>query len=71
MKKRTLFIGLVGALAAVTGKTPRVEHSSVPRGDVEATFADISKAREALGWAPRISLRDGLSTVREWVEANP
>jgi UDP-glucuronate 4-epimerase len=48
-----------------------VEHAPVPLGDVDATFADISRAREELGWAPRVRLREGLATVLEWVRAHP
>ncbi len=42
-----------------------------PLGDVDATFADITRAREELGWTPRMSLREGLATVLAWVRANP
>jgi UDP-glucuronate 4-epimerase len=63
--------GLVAALGEAAGKTPIVKSAPVPVGDVEATFADVSRAREKLGWTPRVALREGLATVRDWVEANP
>ena len=34
---------------------------------VDATFADISRARDELGYAPRVALTAGLATVRAWV----
>lgn len=58
---------LVEAIAATVGTRPRIESAPVPLGDVDATFADISRARQELGWAPRMNLRDGLSTVLAWV----
>ena len=37
--------------------------------DVDATFADITRAREELGWSPRVKLEDGLATVVEWLKS--
>jgi UDP-glucuronate 4-epimerase len=62
---------LVEAVAATAGVRVRVETAPVPLGDVDATFADITRAREELAWAPRMSLREGLATVLAWVRANP
>ena len=59
------------AIAATAGVAPRVETAPVPLGDVDATFADIARAREELGWAPRIALREGLATVLAWVREHP
>jgi len=62
---------LVRAIGATAGVEPIVERAPVPLGDVDATFADIGRAREELGWEPRITLRDGLETVVSWVAAHP
>jgi dTDP-L-rhamnose 4-epimerase len=37
-------------------------------GDIRHCFADISRAREVLGYAPRISLEDGLAELVEWLQ---
>jgi UDP-glucuronate 4-epimerase len=58
---------LVEAIGQASGKTPNVKRDAVPPGDVDATFADIARAREELGYAPRVALVDGLGTVRAWV----
>jgi UDP-glucuronate 4-epimerase len=63
--------GLVRAIGETAGRDVRVEARPVPRGDVEATFADIERARVELEWTPRIALRDGLATVKGWVVAHP
>lgn len=60
---------LVSAMGSATGRTPIVAHAPVPLGDVDATFADIARAREELGWAPRVRLADGLSTVVDALRA--
>ena len=62
---------LVEAIAAAGGVELRVERAPVPLGDVDATFADISRARAELGWEPRVSLADGLKSVVDWVREHP
>lgn len=37
-------------------------------GDIRHCFADISLAREVLGYAPRVSLEDGLLEIAQWLE---
>jgi dTDP-L-rhamnose 4-epimerase len=36
-------------------------------GDIRHCFADISRAREVLGYAPQVSLEDGLAQLVEWL----
>lgn len=62
---------LVGALADAAGTEPTVQRAPVPLGDVDATFADIRRARDELGWEPSIALREGLATVVDWVSSHP
>ncbi len=58
---------LVAAIGTATAVSPRIERSPVPLGDVDATFADVSRAARELGWTPRVDLASGLKTVVEWV----
>jgi UDP-glucuronate 4-epimerase len=60
---------LVSAMGRAAKKTAVVEHAPVPLGDVDATFADISRARSELGWSPGVALEDGLASVVEWLES--
>ena len=62
---------LLRALAAAAGVEPVLATAPVPPGDVDATFADIQRARTALGWSPRVPLVEGLATVLDWVRNNP
>jgi UDP-glucuronate 4-epimerase len=57
---------LVDALEGATGREARIERLPVPLGDVERTFADISRARELLGYDPRVDLETGLSRFVLW-----
>ena len=38
-------------------------------GDIRHCFADITRAREALGYEPRVSLDDGLAELAGWLES--
>jgi UDP-glucuronate 4-epimerase len=58
---------LLRTIGDVTGIEPIVEYAERPIGDVDATYADVTRAREELGWAPRVRLREGLETVVAWV----
>ena len=63
--------GLVRALGRAADVEPMTEHAPVPRGDVDATFADIERARSLLGWTPEVPLEEGLGGVVQWVRENP
>jgi UDP-glucuronate 4-epimerase len=62
---------LVDAIARASGARPTIVNGPMQLGDVDATFADIARARSELGWQPRIALPDGLDSVVKWVSANP
>jgi UDP-glucose 4-epimerase len=49
---------------------PVVTRTSGRLGDVRRNFADISKARESLGWKPAVDLEEGLSRTVRWFLAN-
>ncbi len=62
---------LICGIERVSGKQADVLRSDVPAGDVDATFADISRAKTELGWSPQVALADGLESVRKWVTLHP
>jgi dTDP-L-rhamnose 4-epimerase len=37
-------------------------------GDIRHCFADISKARQVLGYEPQVSLEEGLTELAAWLE---
>ena len=61
---------LVELIGRTAGVRPVLKRDAVPLGDVDATFADISRARDELKWQPRVTLEEGLRTVVDWVRAN-
>jgi nucleoside-diphosphate-sugar epimerase len=50
--------------------TATIERHPFPSTDVNATWANISRARELLGWEPRVLLKDGISSAVEWYLEN-
>jgi UDP-glucose 4-epimerase len=50
---------------AILGKPVEREFAPTRAGDIRASWADTSTAREALGWAPRVDLADGLRRTIE------
>jgi UDP-glucuronate 4-epimerase len=55
---------LIGQIAEVTGITPQIEHADPPAGDVERTWADLTRSRAELGYEPRTNRLEGLE--RQW-----
>ena len=47
----------------------KTEYADPRPGDVLRLYADIGKARSLLGYAPTVSLLDGLTRLKIWYEA--
>lgn len=45
---------------------PRIKHLPMQLGDVERTYADISKAKELVGYEPQISFEEGIQKFVTW-----
>ena len=58
---------MLAALEDVMGMSARVDHGPEQPGDVPQTWADISRAREALAYEPGTSLHDGMTAFRDWL----
>ena len=54
----------------LVGKPARVEYTPLHKADVLATWADISKARELLGWSPQTLHKEGIRRTVEWYQQN-
>jgi UDP-glucuronate 4-epimerase len=61
---------LVTAIEEVTGKKAIIEQLPDQPGDVPKTFADITKARQLLGYNPQTQLKDGLKKFYDWFVEN-
>ncbi len=65
---------LVDLIAKVMKRplSPVLENERVrPSGsEVERLLADASQARKVLGWAPAVSLEEGIRRTLEWLQGN-
>lgn len=61
--ERTTLLELAALLSEVSARPLVVTHGAARVGDVRDSVADIARARRDLGYAPRVSLRDGLAAL--------
>ena len=57
---------MIEAIGKALGKTPIIERLPEQPGDVRQTFADITRARDELGYAPATPFREGLRQFVAW-----
>jgi UDP-glucose 4-epimerase len=55
-------------LFEISGRSVPVHHLESKAGDARRTAADMTLARRELGFAPRVSLEDGLAQEMRWLE---
>ena len=61
---------IIDQIAALVGRRPRIERRPAHPADVPATWADIGKARQLLGWSPEVPVEEGLRRCVEWYREN-
>jgi UDP-glucose 4-epimerase len=62
-------LALAEAVGRVAERAVRIEYLPARPGDVLHSFADITLAREALGYEPTVGLEEGLGRTLEWMLA--
>ena len=60
---------LFRSLARITGRTVQPQYAPGRAGDVRDSQADITRAREILGYQPLVGLDEGLSRTVDWYRA--
>jgi UDP-glucuronate 4-epimerase len=60
---------LIGTLETVLGKPALIQREPTQPGDVPRTWADCTRARDLLGYAPKMKLADGLALFHQWYAA--
>ena len=64
--KETRILELAKTMQQIAGSPQGVGFNPPRRGDISRSVADITRAQTELGFTPRTSLSDGLSTTIKW-----
>jgi nucleoside-diphosphate-sugar epimerase len=57
-------------IARVSGRPVTIDQQGPQKGDMRDTYADTSRAKADLGFAPSVTLEAGLRAMWQWMEAN-
>jgi len=69
--ERTLsLLELLRQLEEMIGRETSLKYSDWRPGDQPVFVCDVEKANQRLGWEPRISVREGVKRLYEWVVMN-
>ncbi len=66
---RVSLLEVFDLIARVSGRVVTVDHQGPQKGDMRDTYADTSRARADLGFAPSVTLEEGLRAMWRWMEA--
>lgn len=61
---------LIEKLETLIGKKAKIQHKPFHVADLMETWADIEKAKNLLGWKPKVFLDEGLEKSVEWYMEN-
>jgi UDP-glucuronate 4-epimerase len=54
----------------LVGKKANIEYRPFHKADIHATWADITNARQKLGWEPAVSHEQGIENLVRWYQEN-
>ena len=57
---------MIATIGQALGIEPQIERLPMQPGDVEITFADITKAQKLIGYEPKTSFEDGIKIFVNW-----
>lgn len=60
----------ISLVEELSGQTALIQYQPAHPADVPATWANINKARQILGWEPQTRFADGVRNLVEWYRAN-
>ncbi|HHL72223.1 MAG TPA: SDR family oxidoreductase [Bacteroidetes bacterium] len=62
---------LVDKILEFTGSSSTIAYKELPEDDPKIRQPDITRAKELLGWEPKVELEDGLKRTIEWFKSLP
>ena len=61
---------MITTIGKVIGVQPKIKQLPMQPGDVDRTYADISKAKSLIGYEPKISFEEGIKRFTNWYKEN-
>ena len=61
---------MINTIAKVIGTEAKIKQLPMQPGDVDRTFADVSKAKELIGYEPKTSFEEGIRNFVNWYKEN-
>ncbi len=59
---------MIEAIAAVVGREAKIDPQPAEPGDVDRTWADLTRSREELGYEPKVAFEEGLRLQWQWLQ---
>ncbi|MCX7625566.1 MAG: GDP-mannose 4,6-dehydratase [Candidatus Sumerlaeaceae bacterium] len=59
---------VIEVVADITGRRPRVIRTQREKGDVTHTGADVSRAKQDLGFIPKVRIKEGLAAEAQYIK---
>ncbi len=69
--RTTTLLGLVELLGQALGRRPIVEWQPEQPGDMKRTLADVTLSGRALGYAPKVTMEEGIARFVTWLRQQP
>lgn len=61
---------MINTIAKVLEVEPKIKQLPMQPGDVDRTYADVSKARKLIGYEPKTSFEEGIRNFINWYKEN-
>lgn len=61
---------MIATIEEAVGKKAIIDRKPMQPGDVDRTYADITKAKQLIGYAPKTSFEEGIQNFVNWYEDN-
>ena len=61
---------MINIIAKTLGVEPKIKQLPMQPGDVDRTYADISKAKKMIGYEPRTTFEKGVEKFIGWYKKN-
>ena len=62
---------VITIIERIAGHPLRINREAAQKGDMRDTYADTARARQDLGFAPAVSLEEGIQAEYRWLSSSP